>query len=167
MIEIESASQDRPGLVSLEPSDREQVARLFGRLSPESVYRRFFSPTSRPDQLIASILRTDHHDREAVAATDGGEIVGMAQYVRLAGSREADMAIVVADDWQRQGIGTRLVAALAARAAAEGITRFSVDIQGDNYGALRLFKRAAPGSRLTFSGGIGEGFIPLAGGEDQ
>jgi len=46
MIEIESASHGRPGLASLEPSDHELVARLFGRLSPESVYRRFFSPTA-------------------------------------------------------------------------------------------------------------------------
>jgi len=161
MIEIESASCGRPGLVSLEPSDREQVARLFGRLSPESVYRRFFSPISRPDQFIASVLRTDHHDREAVAATDGGEVVGVAQYVRLAGSREADMAIVVADGWQRQGIGTRLVAALAERARAEGITAFAVDVQGDNFGALRLLKRIGPGTRLAFSAGVGAGRIHL------
>src|SRR3989442_3606279 len=135
MIEIDSSTCGRPGLVSLEPSDREQVARLFGRLSPESVYRRFFSPISRPDQFIASVLRTDHHDREAVAATDGGEVVGVAQYVRLAGSREADMAIVVADEWQRQGIGTRLVAALAERARPEGITPVGVNVPGANVGA--------------------------------
>ena len=161
MIEIESATCGRPGLVRLEPSDREQVARLFGRLSPESVYRRFFSPISRPDQFVASVLRTDHHDREAVAATDGGEVVGVAQYVRLAGSREADMAIVVADEWQRQGIGTRLVAALAERARAEGITAFAVDVQGDNFGALRLLKRIGPGTRLAFSAGVGAGRIHL------
>ena len=147
-------------MASLEPSDRDLVARLFGRLSPESVYRRFFSPISRPE-FIASVLRTDHHDREAVAATDRGEVVAVAQYVRLAGSREADLAIVVADEWQRQGIGTRLVAALAERARAEGITAFAVDIQGDNFGALRLLKRVTPDIHLAFSGGVGEGRIPL------
>ena len=161
MIEIESARHGRPGLASLEPSDHELVAGLFGRLSPESVYRRFFSPISRPDLFIASVLRTDHHDREAVAATDGGQVVAVAQYVRLAGSREADLAIVVADEWQRQGIGTRLVAALAERARAEGITAFAVDIQGDNFGALRLLKRVTPDIHLAFSGGVGEGRIPL------
>lgn len=161
MTEIESATHGRPGLATLEPSDRELVARLFRRLSPDSVYRRFFSPSPRPDQFVASVLRTDHHDREAVAATDGGEVVGVAQYVRLAGSLEADMAIVVADDWQRQGIGTRLLAALAERARAEGITAFTVDIQGDNYGALRLMKRISPEMRLAFSAGVGEGRIPL------
>jgi len=161
MTEIESATHGRPGLATLEPSDHELVERLFRRLSPQSVYRRFFSPSPRPDQFVASVLRTDHHDREAVAATDGGEVVGVAQYVRLGGSREADMAIVVADDWQRQGIGTRLVAALAERARAEGITAFTVDIQGDNYGALRLMKRISPDMRLKFAGGVGEGRIPL------
>ena len=167
MVLMELARDGRPGLATLEPGDGQAVTRLFDRLSPESIYRRFFSPVQRPDRLRASLERLDHHDREAMAAVEDGEVVAIAQWARPAGACEADLAIVVADDWQRQGIGTRLVGALAARAAAEGITRFSVDIQGDNYGALRLFKRAAPGSRLTFSSGIGEGFIPLAGGEDQ
>lgn len=161
MIEIESATRRRPGLAILEPSDHDLVERLFWRLSPESVYRRFFSPRPRPDQFIASVLRTDHHDREAVAATDGGEVVGVAQYVRLAGSHEADMAVVVADGWQRQGIGTRLVASLAERARAEGIAAFTVDVQGDNFGALKLLKRITPDIHLAFSGGVGEGRIPL------
>jgi len=71
------------------------------------------------------------------------------------------MAIVVADEWQRQGIGTRLVAALAERARAEGITAFAVDVQGDNFGALRLLKRIGPGTRLAFSAGVGAGRIHL------
>ena len=68
---------------------------------------------------------------------------------------------MVADAWQRQGLGTRLVAALAERAKAEGITGFTVDVQGDNFGVLKLLKRIAPGLRLVFSGGVGEGVIPL------
>ena len=167
MVLMELARDGRPGLATLEPDDADAVTRLFARLSPASIYRRFFSPVQGPDRLRALLEGLDHHDREAVAAVGGGEVVAIAQWARPAGACEADLAIVVADDWQRQGIGTRLVAALAVRAAAEGITRFSVDIQGDNHGALRLFKRAAPGSRLIFSGGIGEGFIALAGRDDQ
>lgn len=161
MIEIESASGDRPGLASLEPSDGALVTRLFGRLSPESLYRRFFSPIVKPQQFTASLLRVDQLDRKAVGAVDGGELVGVAQYSSRPGSREAELAIVVADGWQRQGIGTRLVAALADRAVAEGIDAFAVDIQGDNYAALRLLRRLNPDVRLTFSGGVGEGVIPL------
>lgn len=161
MIEIESGRDGRPGLVSLEPSDRDLVAGLFSRLSPESVYRRFFTPTTRPDQLVRSVLGVDHHDREAIAAVEGGEVVGVAQYSRRPGACEADLAIVVADDRQRQGLGTRLIAALAERAAHEGIDVFAVDIQGDNYAALRLLRRVAPGARLVFSAGVGEGSFAL------
>lgn len=167
MVLIEAGCDGRPGLARLGPSDREAVTRLFYRLSPESIYRRFFSPVSRPDQFSASMLRVDRREREAVAAVEGGEVIGVAQYSRVPGAPEADMAIVVADAWQRQGIGTRLVAALADRAAANGVNTFSVDIQGDNFGALRLLKRVAPGVRLAFSGGVGEGVIPLPAGESR
>jgi GNAT superfamily N-acetyltransferase len=161
MVEIEAGVDRRPGLAALEVCDGEAVTRLFGRLSAVSVYRRFFSPAVKPEQLSATLARLDHHDSEAVAAIDGGEVIGVAQYSRAAGSPLADLAIVIADGWQRQGLGTRLVAALAERARAEGIEGFAVDIQGDNYAALKLLKRVAPEVRLAFSGGIGEGVIPL------
>jgi GNAT superfamily N-acetyltransferase len=161
MVEIEAGCDGRPGLATLEPSDSPLVGRMFRRLSAESIYWRFFSPVSRPDLLQASVQQLDHRDREAVGAVVGGELIGMAQYVRKRGETRAQLAIVIVDEWQRQGLGTRLVAALAHRAATEGIDSFAVDIQGDNYGALKLFKRVAPGSRLTFSGGVGEGVIPL------
>ena len=162
MVEIESGCQGRPGLAALEPVDAPLLGRLFERLSPESVYRRFFSPVITPDRFEASVLHLDHFDREAVGAVVGGELVGVAQYVRRQGRGEAELAIVVADEWQRQGLGTRLIAALADRAVAAGIGTFAVDIQGDNYGALKLFQRVAPGARLSFSAGVGEGFIALS-----
>lgn len=167
MVVIEAACDGRPGLASLEPTDGDAVDRLYRRLSPESIYRRFFSPMPRPDRFRSSLLRIDHHEREAIAATEAGEVVAVAQYSRPAGSPHADLAIVVADAWQRQGLGTRLITALAHRAAAEGISGFTLDIQGDNYGALRLLQRVAPGTRLAFSGGVGETMIALPTGDDR
>jgi GNAT superfamily N-acetyltransferase len=161
MIEIESATGGSPGLAGLEPNDEAIVGRFFHRLSAESLYRRFFSPIAREDHFVASVLRSDSLERQAVAAVDGGEIVGIAQYSRRQGAPEAELAIVVADGWQRQGIGTRMIAALADRAAARGITAFAVDVQGDNYGAMKLLRRVAPGLRLVFSGGVGEGAFAI------
>lgn len=161
MVTIEASRDGRPGLAAVEPADADALLGLFDRLSPESIYRRYFSPLVRRERLRASVARIDHHDREALAAVAGGEVVGVAEYSRVAGSRLAELAIVVADAWQKQGVGTRLVAALAERAAAEGVEGFAVDIQGDNFGALRLFKRVAPGVRMTFSSGVGEAVIPL------
>lgn len=150
-------------LACLEESDGELVDGLMAKLSPDSVHRRFFSPAVRPGQLKASLATTDRFDRAAVVAVEHGDVVGLAQYSRRIGSAQADMAIVVADSWQRQGLGTRLVNSLAERAAAAGITAFAVSIQGDNFGALRLLRRLAPATRLTFSAGVGEALIPLVG----
>jgi GNAT superfamily N-acetyltransferase len=157
MVEIEAARGGRPGLARLEAGDGESVGRLFGRLSAESVYRRFFSPIARPDQFTSLVLREDAHERAAVAAVENGELVGIAQYSRRPGAASADLAIVVADAWQRQGLGTRLVAALAVRARQAGVSKFAVDVQGDNRGIQRLLRRVAPEMRLAFSGGVGEG----------
>src|SRR5260370_15666543 len=151
MVEIEAGRDGRPGLATLEKSDSALVGHMFRRLSAQSIYWRFFSPVSRPDLLQRSVQQLDHRDREAVGAVVGGELVGIAQYVRHPGDAQAQLAIVIVDEWQRQGLGTRMVAALAQRALEEGIDAFAVDIQGDNYGAMKLFKRVAPGARLTYS----------------
>jgi GNAT superfamily N-acetyltransferase len=161
MVEIEAGCDGRPGLATLEKSDSALVGDMFERLSAQSIYWRFFSPVSRPDLLERLVQQLDHRDREAVGAVAGGRLVGIAQYVRRPPDTQAQLAVVVVDEWQRQGLGTRMVAALAQRAIEEGIDSFSVDIQGDNYGALKLFKRVAPGARLSYSGGVGEGVIPL------
>jgi RimJ/RimL family protein N-acetyltransferase len=153
--------QGQATLACLEESDAELVDGLLAKLSPASVYRRFFSPAIRADQFRASLLTSDQYERDSVAALEGGEVVGLAQYSRRKGSSKADMAIVIADARQQQGLGTRLVAALADRAAAGGITAFTVSIQGDNFAAIRLLQRVAPGTRLAFSRGVGEAVIPL------
>ncbi|HKW08708.1 MAG TPA: GNAT family N-acetyltransferase [Candidatus Dormibacteraeota bacterium] len=162
MVEIEAGCDGRPGLATLERTDFALVGRMFERLSAMSIYRRFFSPISRPDILQRSVQQLDHVDREAVGAVVGGELVGMAQYARRPGEKRAQMAIVIVDGWQRQGLGTRMVAALAQRALEHGIDSFAVDIQGDNYGGLKLFHRVAPQARITYSAGVGEGVIPLS-----
>lgn len=161
MILIESGKDGQPALASLEPSDGEELKGLFFRLSPTSVYRRFFSPITRPEPFLASLRDTDRQSREAVGAVVGGEIVGVAQYSRRRGSSRAEMAVVVADDWQRQGIGTKLVAGLSERAVAEGIDAFEISVQADNVASLRLIKRFAPEIRLAISGGVGEGVMEL------
>jgi acetyltransferase len=157
MIEIETEHGGCPALAVLEAGDEALVARMFGRLSAESLYRRFFTPLARPDQFTRLVLRQDGYERAAVAAVESGEVIGIAQYSRKPGACSADLGIVVADAWQRQGVGTRLVAALADVAHAAGIEMFAVDVQGDNYGVHRLLRRVAPAMRLTFSGGEGHG----------
>ncbi len=153
-----------PVLAQLEPGDGERLERFFYRLSPETIYRRFMSPIARPEQARPErLLDVDHRDREAIVAAVDGEIVGVARYSRRADSDEADLAVVVADDWQRRGVATRLLSALAASAARAGIARFDVMTLAENRAALGLLRRMQPEARFEFSAGVYEGTISIAG----
>jgi GNAT superfamily N-acetyltransferase len=162
MVEVETGREGRPGLARLEPTDGPELRRFFYRLSPETLYRRFHGPITRPEQAHPQfLLDIDHRDREAVLAVVDGEIVGVARYVRRAGSCTAEVAVVVADDWQRQGIATRLVSALAGFATEAGVDRFTMTMQADNTPVLRLMNRLYPGASMTHSQGILEAVVPV------
>ncbi len=153
-----------PVLAQLEPSDGELLRRFFYRLSPETVYRRFMSPLARPEQARPErLLDVDHRDREAIVAAVDGEIVGVARYMRRSHSDAADLAVVVADAWQRQGVATRLLSALTASATRAGIARFEVMTQADNQAALRLLRRLQPEARLVLSQAVYEGTVSIEG----
>jgi nucleotide-binding universal stress UspA family protein/GNAT superfamily N-acetyltransferase len=124
----------------IEASDREALRAGFERLSPESRYRRFFTPmTNLSDRDLDYLTKIDHRDHEALIAVDetGRNIVGVARYVRT-GPEEAEPAIVVADDWQGRGLGQRLLTELADRAREEGVQRFRAPVLAENDAALRL-----------------------------
>jgi RimJ/RimL family protein N-acetyltransferase len=159
---MQTAAPGRVGLARLEKSDGEALRRLFFRLSPETVYRRFHSPIVRPEQAHPQrLLDIDHHDREAVVAVVDGEIVGVARYARWPGTDRADLAVVVADDWQRQGLATRMLSALAERADVSGIRTFTASVQGDNQATLGLLRRFRPMEKATFSDGLVEMTLPV------
>jgi RimJ/RimL family protein N-acetyltransferase len=163
MVAIREAGAGRVGLAQLEPSDAEPLRRLFYRLSPETLYRRFMSPIARPEQTRPDrLLDVDHRDREAIVAVEDGEIVGVARYVRRRGSDAAELAVVVADAWQRQGLATRMLAALARRASAAGIQRFTLIMQADNRPILGLVRRVDPSAKLALSYGVYETTVPVA-----
>src|ERR1700730_3761990 len=137
MIAMQRAALGHVGLAQLERTDGEALHRLFFRLSPATLYRRFHSPIVRPEQAHPErLLDIDHHDREAVVAVVDGEIVGVARYVRWRDTDKAELAVVVADDWQRQGLATRMISSLAELARSAGIEIFTASVQGDNVPAL-------------------------------
>lgn len=163
MVMLEEARVGHAALGRLEPEDGERLRRFFFRLSPESVYKRFLSPIACPEQLERlHLLDVDGVRRQALVAIVDGEIVGVARFARpAADDSAADLGIAIADDWQRQGLGTRLLTALAQAAMAVGIERFSFVALPENRAAVRLVRRLAPDTRLEFAGGVVEGFVPL------
>ena len=58
-------------------------------------------------------IRDSYYDRLAVAGlaqeAAGETLVGVSRYARVEGTRRAECAIVVADNWQGRGLGTELM----------------------------------------------------------
>jgi len=147
-------------LRSLGPDDLELLERFFYSLSPESVYRRFMSPVPRPSvELGTKLLAVDHRDSEAVAAFHGGEIVGVARYAL--GPAGHDLAIVVADAWQRRGVSTVLLGRLMALARSRGIRSFNANLLADNRPVIDMIRHAFPGARFERAGSELEARISL------
>ena len=132
----------------ISPEDSDELSAGMERLSPESRYRRFFTPASR---LNASQLRylteVDHHDHEALVAVqpDTGHGIGVARFVRSAADAElAEVAVAVADSWHGRGVATALLGRLTERAREEGIRRFSAEILAENQPMLELIDDVGP-----------------------
>jgi RimJ/RimL family protein N-acetyltransferase/nucleotide-binding universal stress UspA family protein len=140
----------------IEASDRDLLEEGFERLSPQSRYRRFFSPvTHLSKRQLDYLTQVDHHDHEALVAIDpdSGGLAGVARFVRTHPG-VAEPAIVVADDWQARGLGSQLLDALADRAREEGVDCFVAPVLSENRGAIALFERLGQGEVSVRHDGI-------------
>jgi GNAT superfamily N-acetyltransferase len=105
---------------ALRPDDRTDMLTALGRLSVRSLSRRFFTPTRELNpQEIAFFLNVDFVNHVAlVAAIEHGgqqEIVGGGRYI-VSQAGMAELAFVVVDQFQGQGIGAALLRHLASLA---------------------------------------------------
>ena len=136
------------------PEDGERVRRFFDRLSPETVYRRFFTLfPSPPRQLLNYLAGAETEDHESLAALDGDEIVALASWDRrVPAGDEAELAILVEDAWQHRGLGRALMKMLTAEAARHGVTVLTASVLSDNQPARRLAIAATPPEHVEIDG---------------
>jgi RimJ/RimL family protein N-acetyltransferase len=148
---------DRPELTvrAISASDADALVRFHEALSHRSQRLRFFNVHPHLSSLeVERFTTVDHHDREALVAVAGSEILGVARYDRLPESTAAEVAFVTRDDHQGSGIATALFHELVARARAEGITRLVAQVLSENRKMLALFARTGLVSERSFEDGI-------------
>ncbi|MFL5823421.1 MAG: GNAT family N-acetyltransferase [Solirubrobacteraceae bacterium] len=135
------------------PQDAPRLSEGFARLSEESRRLRFL--TTKPTLSAAEVrylTEVDGHDHEALGAIDPetGRGVGIARFVRdHEDPTHAEVAVTVADDWQRRGLGRLLLERLTDRARAEGITHFTALVSADNRAMQRLVRRIGRPARTA------------------
>ena len=114
-------------------------------LSRESQYQRMLSGgTKVTPEWIDSMTHIDYHRHMAFAVTtvsDGVEqFVGVGRYVVDAVKSSAEVALVLADAWQRQGLGRRLLETLLEHAASAEIREAVGTVLATNVAMLRLVR---------------------------
>ena len=114
---------------SLRPGEDSVVRDLFARLSLPTRYLRFFLPLPvLSDSLLRTIGGAEDQGRIAmVAETDDirRQVVALGN-VAPADYGRGEIGLVVADAWQRQGIGSALAHTLLRAAQECGYTKFVV-----------------------------------------
>jgi RimJ/RimL family protein N-acetyltransferase len=128
----------------IRPDDKERLAAALARLSPESQRRRFLTAkpsfTSSELRYLTELDGIDHVAVLAVLADEPDAIVGVARFVRLRDLPDtAEVAIVVGDAFQGQGLGRELGRRIADEARDRSVRRFTATMLGDNVAAHRLF----------------------------
>jgi acetyl coenzyme A synthetase (ADP forming)-like protein len=136
-------------LRAIRPDDQPRLLAFFSRLSPQSVYFRFFQAVKRfTEAELRTLTELDFVRNVGLVATrrdkDDESIVGVGHYLGSDGTDSpcprAEVAFAVADAYQGQGIGTLLLEHLAAIARDNGIAEFEAYVLGENNRMLQVFE---------------------------
>ena len=141
----------------IRPDDKAMLARGMAALSPRSARLRFLAPKSHLTlaelRYLTEVDDIDHYALVAVLAEDPSSLAGVGRWVRDAERpADAEVAVVVADCLQGQGLGTALGVALADAARARGVARFTATMLPENTAAQRLFARITGRLSTRFDG---------------
>jgi GNAT superfamily N-acetyltransferase len=140
----------------LRPTDRATYARAVVDLSPRSRYLRFFAPIAKPsERLLDQMTQVDGDRHVAYVALTPDEVqaVGVVRYVRAAeDALSGEVAIAVADDWQRHGLGVQLLGHTIEHARLAGLGSLAATTLRENSAGARLME--AVGFSAACGGGV-------------
>lgn len=141
---------------AIRPADKAGIAAAFGKLDPESVYTRFFqAKASLSDQELKAATEVDFENVVALVVTiDSGAketIIGSGRYVAfdLSGTRSAEIAFIVEEDYHGLGIAGRILKHLARIAREKGVGQFEAEVLPQNKAMLAVFSRSGLPLQLT------------------
>ena len=130
--------------MSIRPLGRHDAKALVAalqRADPMDLRRRFLGVPPPPSYLVNQLRNADGiHDLVLGAFDETGRLVGVAQFDRPDDKPTAEVAIEVAKDWQRDGLGLALLTQLVLLARSRGIHEFTATYFADNIPILRLLR---------------------------
>jgi len=129
----------------IRPEDAEIEQEFVRSLSEESRFFRFMTTIQELSPAMLARFTQIDYDREmaliAITKNIGRELqIGVARYAMNPDGESCEFAIVIADEWQRRGIGSRLMGCLMTAARTRGLKLMQGDILANNSNMLRLME---------------------------
>jgi acetyltransferase len=135
----------------IRPEDEPLMVKFHETISDRSVYLRYFSSISLSRRVAHErLLRIcfGDYDREMVLVAErldptSGErqIMAVGRMTKLHAGNEAEVAVLVSDQYQNQGLGYELLRRVTAVAREEKLTRVSAEMLTDNIAMQIVMKK--------------------------
>ena len=136
----------------IKPEDEPQMVKFHETLSEESVYNRYFSALKLSQRITHERLTRicfNDYDREIalvaeLKAPKGEEkkILGVGRLSKQHGKSEAEFAVLINDEWQRQGLGYELLRRLIEIGRNEKLTQIKGQILAENHPMQHICRKA-------------------------
>jgi RimJ/RimL family protein N-acetyltransferase len=149
---------------AIRPDDKKRIVEAFKNLESESIYTRFFGHKSElTNGELKTATEVDFENTVALVVTipsGGGEetIIGAGRYVLYEPpnpQRSAEIAFTVEEDYQGQGIASRIFRHLIDIAREKGVLQFEAEVLSENKAMLGVFSRSGlPMKKSLEEGGI-------------
>jgi acetyltransferase len=143
----------------IRPEDEPLMVKFHKTLSDRSVYLRYFASLSLKRRVEHErLLRIcfGDYDREIVMVTERTDprtrdhtIIAVGRMNRLRDRDHAEVAVLVSDDYQNQGLGEELLSRVVQIAREESIVQVSAEMMPENVAMRMIVKRL--GFRLRSS----------------
>jgi acetyltransferase len=135
----------------IRPEDEPAMVRFHETLSERSVYLRYFHLINLEQRTtherLTRICFIDYTREMALVAeridpqTGQSEILAVGRMMKIFGTNEAEVAVLVSDQWQSRGIGKELLARLLIIGRDEKLAKLTADILPDNRDVMRLCEK--------------------------
>jgi acetyltransferase len=135
----------------IRPEDEPLMVKFHGMLSERTVYLRYFHMEHLSARVAHERLLNKcfiDYDREMALVADlpnsktgEHEILAVGRLTKAPNEPEAEVAVLVADRWQSQGLGSELVRRLVEIARDEKLARVVADIMPENQSMRSLADR--------------------------
>lgn len=125
------------------PADELMIERQWREADAETLYQRFFTARPKLDaRRLHSLVHVDYRRRLALAAfAEDGQGIGVARYEGKPRADQAEIALVVHQNWRRVGLASALLGELIEAARARGVRRLTSLCLQDNRAMTGLLDR--------------------------